>query len=649
VQAGLAYLLVGWLLIQVSDTTFDDIAFLPWWATPFLTILVIVGFPICLVLAWIFEYAEGRWYVDPGHETKPPTPASRRTYASVVGALAVAAIGLATYRVSVDDDSWLGEPPMTSVDGEAFSPDIALPIRENSIAILRFLNIDGDDDSQVFADGLAEDILDRLARIPGMRVSASRDSWSLDPGAESKEIRERLRVAYYLEGSVRIDGTAMRVVIELIDSSNGSIIHARSFDRVLDDLFDIQEEITRLIVASLRVALPQETQTILTIHEDSTDIDSYVLYRKGRTQSELPVTTLDPNYAAAHAGLCKAFVASYESTQDAGFVEAAEVACAKALATNANLDLVHNALGNLYWVTGRDFEAEQSFLSALEINANSVSAIQGLALVYGRQRRMVEAEQMHRRAIDLQPGNWRSINNLGRFYFNTGRYAEAANEYQQVVFLDRKNNWHGHGNLGTALMMAGDFERAIPALQKSLEIQPSRRFYSNLGVIYYYLGEFDKSVASHRNAVAMAPEDSAVWINLGDALQFSTSSREAKEAFAKAAELAAVHLDVNPKEVGFMLDLAWAEAMLGNTEYSGELIEQAIRTAPSNPFCFYYLALLQTRQGKTQEALNALEIAVEKGYPVVMLRSEPYLADLMREERFIALVGKKKTEEKDKG
>jgi tetratricopeptide (TPR) repeat protein len=652
VQAGLAYLVVGWLLIQIGDATFSKLAMLPWWSAPFLTILVIIGFPIALVLAWFLEFAEGRWYLDPGHETKPPTKSSRSTYVAVVGALAVAAVGLTIYRMNAEDDSLFGVDPAVQIAGESFRPDIELPILDNSIAVLPFLNIDSSPETQIFADGLSDDVRDQLARVPGLHVSSRRDSWSLPVDASSQDVRYRLRVAYYLQGSVRLDGQALRVVVELVNSLDGSIILPRSFEDMLDDIFLIQEQITRLTVASLRVALPSETQTILTINEDKPSLDAYVLYRKGKAISELPITdetmasaigyfqaalAVDPDYAAAHAEICRAYVSGYESLLETGLIEKAESACAAAIATNANIDLVYDALGKLHRVTGKNREAEIAYNRALEINGRDVRAMQGLAQVYRRQERLQESEEMHHRSIDLQPGNWRSISDLGGFLFGTGRYSEAADQYRQVVFLDREN-WQGHGNLGTSLMMAGDFKRAIPALQTSIEIEPRRRFYSNLGIIYYYLGRFDESVSTHRLAVAMAPEDSSVWLNLGDALHFSSEPDQAAAAFEKAAELAAVHLGVNPNEEALLLDLAWAQAMLGDMETSAELIGQSIRVAPSYPYGYYYLGLLETKRGRTEAALDALVTAVEKGYPRVMLAAEPYLMDLGNEDRFVALI-----------
>jgi tetratricopeptide (TPR) repeat protein len=657
VQTGITYVVVGWLLIQIGDATFDKLP-LPWWSAPFLTILVIIGFPIALALAWFLDFAEGRWYVDRGRGSRTQGSRSPVVYFAVIGALVVATAGLSAYLVITDDNSIFGTDPTDVVVPRVFAPDIELPIRDSSIAVLRFLNIDGSPETQIFADGLAEDLIDRLARVPGLHVSSRGDAWSLPSNAASQEVRERLRVAYYLQGSVQLKGSVLRVLIKLIDSQDGSIRVPRSFEKVLDDLFLIQEQITTLTVASLRVALPPETQTILTVNSDRPSLDAYVLYRKGKAANDLPFSdesiasaigffqealAVDPDYAAAYAGLCHSYAAAYLKSDDSRYIDKAEVACASAVETNANMDLVQDAVGNLYWWTGRDAEAERAYLRALEVNENDVRAMLGLAAVYRRQGRLQEAEEMHHRSIDLQPGNWRSINDFGGFLFANGRYAEAADQYQQVVFLNR-DNWQGHGNLGTALMMAGDFERAVPALEKSLEIEPHRTIYSNLGVIYYYLGRFDESVAIHRKVAALAPGDSTVMLNLGDALRFSSTPELASEAFGKASDFAEQHLAVNPRDAPVLLDLAWAQAMLGHIDRADELIAQSLKIAPGDPYGYYYLALLETLKGRNGEALEALESAVDKGYPAVMLKNEPYLAALRRNARFVRLLAEATTD-----
>jgi TolB-like protein len=144
------------------------------------------------------------------------------------------------------------------------------------------MNIDGSEQSEVFSHGLAEDVLDRLARVPGLLVSARGDSWSLPVNSRSADVRKRLRVAYYLEGSVRIVGDHLRVVAQLIDSERGVHVVSRSFDKKIENFLEVQREITELTVANLRVVLPEETQMLFANEYEGLEVDAYIMYRRGR-------------------------------------------------------------------------------------------------------------------------------------------------------------------------------------------------------------------------------------------------------------------------------------------------------------------------------------------------------------------------------
>jgi len=647
IQAAAAFLVVGWLLIQVADAVVPTIG-MPGWTQPFLTYVVIGGFPIVLVLAWFFEYAEGRFYLDRGKESPTITTGLERNYLTVVAAYAIAALGATIYHLT---DGFEAPGIESGVVAEASRADI--PVDPNSIAVLPLLNIDGSDESQIFANGLAEDVLDRLAKIPGLRVSSRGDSWSLPMNASSEQVRHRLRVAYYLQGSVRLNGEDLRVVVQLINSATGFQIVSRSFDKKLQDFMEVQKDITNLTVANLRVALPSEAQMFLATSYKRTDVDAYVLYRRGKEQFERPhsdeslaaavdlyhqALDIDPDYGAAHAGLCVTYAMTYEFSNDVRYIEMAESACASALAASPNLNLVHTALGDLYGRTGLDSEAEAAYLKALDVNNQDVYAMSRLAIVYESQQRLDESENLLNQAIRLQPGNWQSINLLGYFLFSNGRYLEAVDAYRAVVQLDPAN-WQGHGNLGSALLMAGQFVPAATALERALEIEPSQDYhYTNLAIIHYYLGEFDESVAIHRKAVELSPDANYSWLNLADALLFSSESDQAQEAFRISAELAEKNLAVNPRDAVRLYELAWATAMLGNREYAGELINRSKSIDPNNPYVHYYDGLLRNREGQSNAAIDALQKAIDLGYPAKLLAAEPYLEDLYQEERFSTLV-----------
>ncbi|MCU0990879.1 MAG: tetratricopeptide repeat protein, partial [Xanthomonadales bacterium] len=544
-ETAIAYLVVGWLLIQVADVVFDQLH-LPDWAGTFVTTLIIAGFPIALVLSWFLEFRDGRAVLD----TRAAGSARRRwfsrTYLSVIGAMTLAAAGVFVY------DRNVGLPQAPAPASPAPAAEIALPpVQDNAIAVLPFLNLDGSAETGIFANGLVDDVITRLSRVPGLLVSSRGDAYTLEPNTASSRVRERLRVARYLEGSVQMDGDRMRIIVQLIDSETGFHLLSRKFDRPREDFFAIRDEITELTVANLRVALPPDTRAAPEGLTDDPSLDVYVLYRRGVENALLPPSvdslqgalgwfeaalTIDPDYAAAHAGKCQVHVQLYPITNDAAHIASAEAACARALRLNPNLDVVHTALGELYAATGKYAEAEAAFLAALMVDPNSVASLLGLGEIYTLQRKPSEAERRFEQAIGLHPGDWSAYNALGYFLFNSGRYAEAA-RYEQVIALDR-DNMLVLSNLAAAYMLGGDFEAALPALQRVIDISPRKSAYTNLGMMYYYLGRPEEAISAQRKAVELAPNDHLAWSNLGDALWMAGEAEEAQAAFGNAERLA---------------------------------------------------------------------------------------------------------------
>ena len=643
IETAIAYSLLGWLLIQVADIVFDKLLLPPWLAT-FVTVLVIAGFPIAILLSWFLEFRHGRAIP---HELTPRESFKNRfsrTYMAVVGALFIAAIAVYIYDLGVG----LPEaPPVEIVE----SRDLP-PVDDNSIAVLPFMNVDGSDVTQVFSNGLAEDLITALSRVPGLLVSSRGDAFTLDPNTESRRVRERLRVSYYLEGSVQIAGNQLRIFVQLIDSATGFHVMSRRFEREREDFFDIRNEITDLTVANVRVALPAGFQAARGSPIDETRLDVYVLYRRGVEASHAPtsietieeslswfdaVLEVDPDFAAAHAGKCRISVRAYPVTDDAAYIEQAQSSCARALDLNPNLDVVHAALGRLFEATGRYTEAESAFLEALRINPKSVEALTGIGNTYTLQMRPDEAEANFRQAIGLHPGDWSAYNTLGRFLFQSGRFAEAAEQYRRVVALDN-TNIVGYSNLGTAFLFAGEFEAAGAALESAIAIEPRANTYSSLGLMHYYLGRKDEAIASHRRAVELAPNDNLNWANLGDALWYADQPGEARKAFETAEELVAKAIAINPNDPIALMDLAWISAMLDRPREALSLINRVLEQSPNDPQVHYIHGLIALRQGDNDGAITALRIAADKGYPRKVMAAEPHLAKLREHADFIAVV-----------
>jgi TolB-like protein/cytochrome c-type biogenesis protein CcmH/NrfG len=647
VQAAAAYMLFSWALIQVADI-FTPTLNLPVWVPTLVTIAAIGGFPIVLVLAWMLERSEGRWFLDRGRQSGKMLSGLERNYLSILVAYGVAAVGALTYQLTVGFDV-SGGPEATVAEA-----DELLPVNPNSIAVLKFLNIGNNETGEFFSQGLGEDILDRLARIPGLAVSSRGDSWSLPENASSEIVRRRLRVAYFLEGSVRVVGDELRVVVQLIESATGFHVFSRSFETELTDHMNVQREITDLAVASLRVALPEDADTGMHLDDTNIDIDAYLLFKRGKAalydapngesideaiSQYSAALEIDPQFAAAHSGICEASLAQYELTYDEDALQTAELACSSAFNMSPNLDVVSNAIGRLRLATGDKAEAEVAFRRALGSNPNSVDAMLGLASILEMEQRLEDAERVLQKAIDLQPGNWRSMDWLGSLYFTAGRFGEAADAYRKVVLLDPAN-WIGHGNLGNALMMSGDFDAALASLDESLAIQRDAFFLSSLGTIHYYLGEYDRAAEIQEEATEMLPNASFAWLNLGDALRFSSHPEDAEAAYMRAISTSIEQLDRNPISPVDLYVQAWARASTGDEADSKELIARALELAPADPYPHYYDGLIKMHSGDLGAAIGALGRAVGHGYPVAMLSTDPLFHSIRDDRRFEDLLDK---------
>ena len=642
IETAIAYLIVGWLLIQIADIVFAQLHF-PDWAGTFVTALVIAGFPIAVVLSWFLEFRDGRAVVHNVSAADARRRRFSRTYMSVVGALALAAVGVYAYDLGVGLPE--AKPPQASIE----APVVQLPpIVENSFAVLPFVNLDGSNETQIFADGLVDDVITQLSRVPGLRVASRGDAFSLAPNSTSKAVRDRLRVEMYIEGSVEMAANMLRVTVQMIESEDGFHILSRKFDRPREDFFKVRDEITNLTVANVRVALPPNLRaSSLKIIEDPY-LDAYVLYRQGIEASRQPISmdtiatalgwfdgalAVDPEYAAAHAGKCTVYVRAYDEADDASFISRATSSCGTALSLNPNLDVVHTALGDLYLSTGQHQQALAAYQQALMNDPSSVGALTGLGRTYQRLNQLEEAEASLRKAADIHPGDASAFSNLGEFLFRTGRYDEAATQYEYVVALEPKN-MRGFDNLGSAYLLMADFLPAAKAYEKAIEIEPTKNAYSNLGMMYYFLGIAVGAVENQEKAVALQPNDYLARSNLGDSLWIADRKDEARQQFETAQELALGALQVNPNDPLVLMDLAWIRTSLEDHEDAQELIERAIEIDPNDPYVFYIDGLMRNRRGETAGAISSFQTAVNIGYSTKLLTADPNLTSLRQDPRF---------------
>jgi serine/threonine-protein kinase len=422
--------------------------------------------------------------------------------------------------------------------------------KQPSIAVLPFTNLSADKENEYFSDGLAEEILNALSQVEGLKVAARASSFSFKgKGAEMSEVGARLRVATVLDGSVRRAGNRVRVTVQLVDVSNGYQLWSERYDRQMEDIFEVQDEIARAIAEKLKVTLGAGV-----VKQSTKNAEAYDLYLKGRHfwHQRSPGTLrlaieafekaiqLDPEYALAYAGLsdCHGLFRIYGWVRKEDVQPKALAAVTKAMTLGASLWEIQYSRAIYGFYFERNWrEAEQYFRNAVEINPRS-----SLAQVYfgaflitaGRGEESLEriaiasrldplsafihvltgaalsflrdfdaAERATRQALDLQPGYLFSLWNRGLGFCASGRAAEAIALLEQVVAVSRAPIYLGF--LGLAYGRAGNNDDAHRLLGE-LDDRASRGEYiMPLARVFIYTGLND--LPAIRRTFAEAVED----------------------------------------------------------------------------------------------------------------------------------------------
>jgi TolB-like protein/Flp pilus assembly protein TadD/DNA-binding winged helix-turn-helix (wHTH) protein len=564
---------------------------------------------------------------------------------AAIGLVVIALVKLAEYRgwLTGSASTASGRPP-----AEAQPP--------KTIAVLPLIDISPGGGNEYLGDGLAEELTDRLTRIPGVRVAARTSSFAFKgKPADVREIAQSLSVRHVLEGSVRREGDRLRVTAQLIDAQSGYHVWSHSYDRKWRDLLDIQDELARSIVSALQVVLSSEIIDRLD-HAKTTSLEAFDIYLAGLAKLEETSTptqleeaertfqaslAIDPKFARAYAGLCETYAAFYRRTRDPAMESKAEATCNKALELDSSLREVEQALATLYVMSGRAERAGEIYKRFLARNPSDADAYIGLAQSYEKQGRKAEAEATYRRAIDAEPSYAKPHSWLGALLFELGRTDEAIEHLRRVTVL-APNSARGFSNLGGALQMAGDLEGAAQALERSLELEPTQLAYSNTGTMYFYLGRLADAEKMYLKATELTPRDYRMWANLADALyQMQNRRKDAEAAYQKAISFARLELRLNPQDADTMAALAYYLARAGQHAEARELSAKALAVGSGSVYVHYYAAVTCLEDGKVAEALDLLEKAIDLGYAVQLVQVGPEFAKLRDDKRFQRLIATK--------
>ena len=476
----LAYLAGAWLVLQVIKLVSDSFGWSEVWVRGLIVALG-VGFFAVLVVAWYH-----------GERGAQRVSGAEFAILTVLFVLAGAAVALVGGGDGVPDEALAeGPSPLATPDASA---------EQASIAVLPFENLSSDPEQAYFSDGLTEELLNALAQVPGLRVSARTSSFAFkDTEATADSIGRALRVAHLVEGSVRKADDRVRIVAQLVDARSGVSQWSRSYDRELADVFAVQDEISRAIADELRVRVgnaPLATgQTV--------DPEAYALALRARQAIReggvLPThlgeaerlfeaaLARDPSFAAALAGLASVHTLQANSglvPREAGYAQARAEA-ARALDLDADDATAYATLARIEHFYELDYAAAAGhYRRALELNpsdARTHSLYASLLIWLGRRQDAFREGQL---AVDLDPLSIPVRNNVGELYRLGGDYAAAVEQYRAALALNPDDTTI-LGNLTLTHALTGRPDEAVATGERALRLDPEDPF-SRAALAYAY-------------------------------------------------------------------------------------------------------------------------------------------------------------------
>jgi serine/threonine protein kinase/Flp pilus assembly protein TadD len=380
--------------------------------------------------------------------------------------------------------------------------------QEKSIVVLPFEDLSPDRDQEYFSDGLTEEIISDLSNVRALRV-ISRSSAMTFKGTKKRipEIAGEVNVRYVLEGSVRKAGNSLRITAQLIDGANDAHLWAEKYTGTLDDIFEIQEKVSRAIVGALKLEILSEEESHALGKKPTEDIEAYELYLLGRYHyGKFSVEGLnraldyfdqaiqrDRGYALAYAGKADAY--NWLATQGLPASEALEkgkVAALKALALDEALAEAHTAMGIVRMLEWDWKGAEQEYQRAIQLNPNLALARDAYASFLDAQGRSTEAIAEATGAIELDPLSTSLNWGLGACFYVAHEYDRAIEQLRKTLELDQ-NSVNSHSLLGWCFIMKGEMGEAVAEMLKMTSLDDSPWYTGQLACAYAISGKRDEA------------------------------------------------------------------------------------------------------------------------------------------------------------
>lgn len=518
---------------------------------------------------------------------------------------------------------------------------------QNHVAVLPFENIGNNPSNAPLAEGLMDSLSGALSNldigdqslwvVPSSVVRARKVD---DPSAALRQLGATLVV----QGSIERDGKDVRLNVNLINAKTLRQIGSAQFEDPTGDLATIQNEAVSRLANLMGLSVTPDMLKNTGGKANPAAYQSYLtalgyIQRYDKPGNlDLAIASLndavktDPSFAVGYAELGEAYRLKYALTKDPQWIDEATANCGKAVQLNDHLPDAYVTLGRIHDAAGKHDLAAQEFQHALRLNPRSADALTGMAHAYENAGRLGDAGASFRKAAALRPDYWGGWNDLGSFFMRQRRYADALAQFQRVIQLT-PDNAPAYTNLGNAYLFLGQAVDAERAYEKSVSIAPSYAGFANLGTLYYNDKHYQDSAVMTKKALQLNDKDFRLWANLALAYKHLNQPDNAAAASEKQLQLLIPLAKAQPDDAS--LQSALAVLYAGKKQQSEAMahLNSALALSPDDPFVLDDVAEAYEVLGDRLQAIRYMERALEKGYPLGYLTSDPAMRGLLADPR----------------